>query len=270
MDMTDAFLAFPLCVPGTAVWKGRQGRLFIIKVRSALGVRACFSDGLIGAWVVACFVLCVSRWLGCVCWPCWCSYATMCLPTSKASPTAATPLAHMCLPSVCCMRAQVLTRAAAQSKAKMATGAEPECLLDFWSQQVLQEIKEAKEAGQEPPFYCADAKMADSVMDFLFASQVGLMEAWPHITATSEAAHHEPAGQGPLQKLLCIVAVVATLNPGYLEWPASATCNISAAHLCTSPRSRYGYQCVCVLHGVAAGCVHRVPGVAAHPDGGAP
>jgi hypothetical protein len=24
-----------------------------------------------------------------------------------------------------------------------------------------------------PPFYCQDAKMADSVMDFLFASQVG-------------------------------------------------------------------------------------------------
>lgn len=61
--MTDAFLAFPLCVPGTAVWKGRQGRLFIIKV---------------------------------------------------------------------------LTKAAARSKAKMASGAEPECLLDFWSQAVLQ------------------------------------------------------------------------------------------------------------------------------------
>ncbi|GFH16166.1 putative cytochrome P450 524A1, partial [Haematococcus lacustris] len=30
--MTDAFLAFPVCVPGTAVWKGYQGRLFIIKV----------------------------------------------------------------------------------------------------------------------------------------------------------------------------------------------------------------------------------------------
>uniref|UniRef100_A0A6T8Q4F7 sterol 22-desaturase n=1 Tax=Chlamydomonas leiostraca TaxID=1034604 RepID=A0A6T8Q4F7_9CHLO len=96
MDMTDAFLAFPLCVPGTAVWKGRQGRLFIIKV---------------------------------------------------------------------------LTKAAARSKAKMATGAEPECLLDFWSQQVLQEIREAQEQGVEPPFYSADAKMADSVMDFLFASQ---------------------------------------------------------------------------------------------------
>ena len=31
-DMTNGFLAFPLCVPGTAVWKGRKGRLFILGV----------------------------------------------------------------------------------------------------------------------------------------------------------------------------------------------------------------------------------------------
>ena len=34
MDMTDAFLALPICLPGTNVWKGRQGRFFIIKVRA--------------------------------------------------------------------------------------------------------------------------------------------------------------------------------------------------------------------------------------------
>ena len=32
MDMTQGFLAFPLCIPGTAVWKGKQGRLYIIGV----------------------------------------------------------------------------------------------------------------------------------------------------------------------------------------------------------------------------------------------
>lgn len=31
-DMTNGFLAFPLCVPGTAVWKGYKGRLFILEV----------------------------------------------------------------------------------------------------------------------------------------------------------------------------------------------------------------------------------------------
>mmetsp|Transcript_1696 Transcript_1696/g.4250 ORF Transcript_1696/g.4250 Transcript_1696/m.4250 type:complete len:559 (+) Transcript_1696:128-1804(+) len=95
--MTDAFLALPICLPGTAVWKGYKGRLYIIKV---------------------------------------------------------------------------LTRAAKDSKEKMATGKhEPACLLDFWSLQVLAELKECKEKGQPPPFYAADAKMADSIMDFLFASQ---------------------------------------------------------------------------------------------------
>lgn len=34
-----------------------------------------------------------------------------------------------------------------------------------------QEMKEAEEKGVPPPFYCDNAKMADSVMDFLFASQ---------------------------------------------------------------------------------------------------
>jgi uncharacterized protein YfaA (DUF2138 family) len=28
----QGFLAFPLCLPGTAVWRGRQGRLYILSV----------------------------------------------------------------------------------------------------------------------------------------------------------------------------------------------------------------------------------------------
>ena len=39
MAMTEAFLALPICLPGTDVWKGRQGRLFIIKVWRDLGGR---------------------------------------------------------------------------------------------------------------------------------------------------------------------------------------------------------------------------------------
>ena len=66
-----------------------------------------------------------------------------------------------------------MTKAAARSKQRMREGKEPECLLDFWSQQVLIEIAEADEQGIPHPFYSADDKMADSVMDFLFASQVG-------------------------------------------------------------------------------------------------
>ncbi len=40
MDMTQGFLAFPLCVPGTAVWKGKQGRLYIIGVLKRAAARS--------------------------------------------------------------------------------------------------------------------------------------------------------------------------------------------------------------------------------------
>lgn len=32
LDMTEGFLAFPLCLPGTAVWRARRGRLYILSV----------------------------------------------------------------------------------------------------------------------------------------------------------------------------------------------------------------------------------------------
>ncbi|GIL60159.1 hypothetical protein Vafri_14781 [Volvox africanus] len=94
--MTDGFLTFPLLLPGTGVWKGRQGRKFVVKV---------------------------------------------------------------------------LTKAAARSKVRMAAGKEPECLLDFWTKQILSDMKDAADAGAEPPFYHEDRKIAETVMDFLFASQ---------------------------------------------------------------------------------------------------
>lgn len=40
MDMTQGFLAFPLCLPGTAVWKGKQGRLYIIAVLMKAAARS--------------------------------------------------------------------------------------------------------------------------------------------------------------------------------------------------------------------------------------
>ncbi len=132
--------------------------------------------------------------------------------------------------------AQTLTKAAARSKARIAAGHEPECLLDFWTKQVgglregrlrawarallrparsrpttprpapphpqrlgprctslakpppnrllpsrpprlappaqiLSDVKDAADAGAEPPFYAADGRIADAMMDFLFASQ---------------------------------------------------------------------------------------------------
>ena len=39
-NITNGFLAFPLCVPGTAVWKGKQGRLYILKTLRGAAARA--------------------------------------------------------------------------------------------------------------------------------------------------------------------------------------------------------------------------------------
>lgn len=95
-DMTQGFLAFPLCIPGTAVWKGKQGRLWII---------------------------------------------------------------------------DLLEEAAGKSKAAMKAGQEPTCLMDFWAQRCLAEVSEAAETGVPPPVHTGDRAMADTIMDFLFASQ---------------------------------------------------------------------------------------------------
>ena len=50
-------------------------------------------------------------------------------------------------------------------------GGEPRCLMDYWAQNCLAEVDEAAAAGVPPPGHCSDAAMADTVMDFLFASQ---------------------------------------------------------------------------------------------------
>ncbi|KAK9823344.1 hypothetical protein WJX72_002058 [[Myrmecia] bisecta] len=94
--MTDGFLAFPICLPGTAVWKGKQGRLFIVSV---------------------------------------------------------------------------LEKASKLAKANMKAGREPRCLLDFWAQRCLEEVAEAEVVGVAPAAHTSDHAMAETVMDFLFASQ---------------------------------------------------------------------------------------------------
>lgn len=43
--------------------------------------------------------------------------------------------------------------------------------MDFWAQRCLEEIKEAEEQQVQPHKHTTDRAMADTVMDFLFASQ---------------------------------------------------------------------------------------------------
>ena len=43
--------------------------------------------------------------------------------------------------------------------------------MDFWAQRCLEEMREAEEQNVPPPGHSTDRAMADTVMDFLFASQ---------------------------------------------------------------------------------------------------
>ena len=53
----------------------------------------------------------------------------------------------------------------------MRNGKTPNCLLDFWTVSILDEVAEAEKNGQPPPEYSSDFKMAITTMDFLFAAQ---------------------------------------------------------------------------------------------------
>jgi cytochrome P450 family 710 subfamily A protein len=43
--------------------------------------------------------------------------------------------------------------------------------MDFWALRCLEEVAEAEAAGTKPPQHTSNHAMADTVMDFLFASQ---------------------------------------------------------------------------------------------------
>ena len=78
--------------------------------------------------------------------------------------------------------------------------------MDFWAQRCLAEVSEAAEAGVPPPVHTGDRAMADTIMDFLFASQdastaslcwlLTLMADHPEVLAKVRAAFRfaRPAG----------------------------------------------------------------------------
>ncbi|KAJ8902863.1 hypothetical protein NDN08_006183 [Rhodosorus marinus] len=64
-----------------------------------------------------------------------------------------------------------LEKISAKSKSLVAAGKEPDCLLDYWAEKIIQECKEAEKLGVEGPEYAAPRRMAETMIDFLFASQ---------------------------------------------------------------------------------------------------
>lgn len=61
--------------------------------------------------------------------------------------------------------------AATRAREHIKGGNEPRCLMDFWAQKCLEEIAEAEAEGLPPPDHTTVARMADAMIDFLFASQ---------------------------------------------------------------------------------------------------
>ncbi|OIW13937.1 hypothetical protein TanjilG_09288 [Lupinus angustifolius] len=91
--------------------------------------------------------------------------------------------------------AGTLATCAEMSKARMEKREEPSCLIDFWMQDTLREMSEAKLAGGEstPPF-SSDAEIGGYLFDFLFAAQdastssllwaVALLDSHPKVLST--------------------------------------------------------------------------------------
>jgi cytochrome P450 family 710 subfamily A protein len=66
---------------------------------------------------------------------------------------------------------RILEGCAAQSKARLAAGGTPACLLDFWTEYLNGECAAAAARGELPPKHAGNHEIADVMMDFLFASQ---------------------------------------------------------------------------------------------------
>ncbi|XP_052140281.1 cytochrome P450 710A1-like [Oryza glaberrima] len=67
---------------------------------------------------------------------------------------------------------RMLRDCARESKARMRAGGEPECLVDYWMQETVREIDEAKAAGLPPPAHISDdEEIGGFLFDFLFAAQ---------------------------------------------------------------------------------------------------
>ena len=199
LDMTNGFLAFPICLPGTTVWKGRQGRMYVISVLKKAAARSkanmkVTDEGQGQSEYLSQQPLSVSPcgglpWkdecLGHVCHqgispeP---HYGTLdrsasdCVPRCLEHPRERSDsfacdrrCQRMPWPSI--PLAALLAGPPAERLLVVQDGKEPACLMDFWALRCLEEMREAEAAGRQPDPHTADLGMADTVMDFLFASQ---------------------------------------------------------------------------------------------------
>ncbi|GAB2228685.1 hypothetical protein Droror1_Dr00022808 [Drosera rotundifolia] len=139
--------------------------------------------------------------------------------------------------------AETLTICAARSKARMKSGAEPDCLTDFWMQETVKAEKEASARGDPPPPNSSTQEIGNHLLDFLFAAQdastssliwaVALIEAHPSVLArvcdevsriwpletpiTSEHLHEMKYTQAVAREVLRLQSLTPQMRRGNLS-----------------------------------------------------
>lgn len=144
-----------------------------------------------------------------------------------------------------------LTECVHKSKKRIDEGGEPECLLDFWTTEILKEIKEAEDAGLPPPPHSSDAEVGHHVFDFLFAAQdastsslvwaVTLLESHPKVLAKVRAeqsmfsAPHTPEQLRNMKYTEMAVKEVLRIRPPATLVPHLANADIPITDTYTIP-----------------------------------
>ncbi|GAB2228688.1 hypothetical protein Droror1_Dr00022811 [Drosera rotundifolia] len=65
----------------------------------------------------------------------------------------------------------MMAATASQSKTRILSGRKPDCLIDFWMQEIIREEAAAKERGEKPLSHSSNHDIGVHLLNFLFAAQ---------------------------------------------------------------------------------------------------
>lgn len=112
--------------------------------------------------------------------------------------------------------------------------------MDFWALRCLEEMREAEELGIPPGEHTGDHAMADTVMDFLFASQdastaslvwmVCLMAGHPDVLAKVGSAPHTTLYAS--SPSLLVLQWATPFPAGLWQWPLESVPVHGAGTVC--------------------------------------
>ncbi|GJQ13956.1 hypothetical protein GpartN1_g5747.t1 [Galdieria partita] len=166
----------------------------------------------------------------------------------------------------------LLENAVIQSKKYIGNGGSPRCLLDFWTQRVLEEIEEATQQGKAVPSYSNDRKMAETLMDFLFASQdastasltwtLALMSDYPDVLKKVQEEqkrlrpNHEPLTFELVESMTYtrqVVKEILRYRPPAVMVPQNAMGNVPLTDNVTVPKGSF------VMPSIWSSCMQGFP-----------